>query len=41
VISRLEAPFNPELAVGAFMPEWTWFLKAGTAEVLQLSQAEE
>jgi putative phosphoribosyl transferase len=48
VVSRkIGAPFNPELAIGAVMPDGACFLNVGTAEALQVpeqyiaTQAEE
>lgn len=39
VVSRkIGAPFNPELAIGAVMPDGTSFLNASTIETLQVPQ---
>ena len=39
VVSRkIGAPFNPELAIGAVMPDGTCFLNASTVEALQVPQ---
>jgi putative phosphoribosyl transferase len=39
VVSRkIGAPFNPELAIGAVMPDGTCFLNASTIETLQVPQ---
>ncbi|HKU50202.1 MAG TPA: phosphoribosyltransferase family protein [Nitrososphaera sp.] len=39
VVSRkIRAPLNPELAIGAVMPDGTCFLDAGNVEALQVSQ---